>query len=113
MLCANKPWQRNGHFTHLYNHPHTKEALSYDIIEVKRDEFDEKALGQLIDYESWFLHKKVRGDLKMVRTTAIAKSFSDEVVDYIQKRKRIENKPIKLVKYDYDDSTGFSLVKLF
>lgn len=97
----------------IYNHPHKNEALSYDIIEVKRDEFDEKALSQLIDYESWFLHKKVGGDLKMIRTTAIAKSFSDEVVDYVQKREKIESKPIKLVKYDFNNSTGLSLIKIF
>lgn len=97
----------------MYNHPRNLEALSYDIIEVKRDEFDEKALRQLIDYESWFLHKKVGGDLKMIRTTAIANSFSSDVVDYVQKRQRIENKPIKLVKYDYNESSGFSLVKIF
>lgn len=96
----------------IYNHPHKREALSYDIVEVKRDEFDEKALRQLIDYESWFLHKKVGGDLKMIRTTAIAKSFSDEVVDYVQKRNRIENKAVKLVKYNYDDSIGFSLFRI-
>ena len=36
---------------------------------------------------------------KMVRSTAIAHSFSQEVIDYVKMRKRIENKPIKLVKY--------------
>ena len=35
----------------------------------------------------------------MVRSTAIAHSFSQEVIDYVKMRKRIENKPIKLVKY--------------
>lgn len=74
---------------------------SYDIIEVKRSEFEENALTQLIGYESWFLHKKVSGDLNMVRTTAIARSFSDTVVDYVKKREIFENKPIKLLTYDY------------
>lgn len=53
--------------------------LSYDLIEVKKDTFDEKALIQLINYESWFLQKKVSGDMKMLRTTAIAKRFSEDV----------------------------------
>ena len=61
--------------------------------------FDSKALTQLIDYESWFLQKKVFGDLNMVRTTAIAKEYSDEVVDYVRKRSQFEGKPIKLLEY--------------
>lgn len=94
----------------MYSHPHNPlEILSYDIIEVKRDIFDENALSQLIDYESWFLQKKISGDMKMLRTTAIAKTFSEEVVDYVNKRNRIEHKPIKLIQYNYDASTGFSL----
>lgn len=97
----------------MYSHPNDKNVvLSYDIIEVKRDEFDEKALSQLIDYESWFLHKKVSGDQNMVRTTAIAQSFSSDIVEYIEKRTAIENKPIKLIKYCYDSKRGFSLSRI-
>ena len=94
----------------MYEHPKNYDLiLSYDIIEVKRDEFDKNALTQLIDYESWFLQKKVSGDMKMLRTTAVAKSFSAEVVDYVKKRKMFENKPIKLLKYNYNDADGFTL----
>ena len=52
---------------------------SYDILELKKDIFDEKALSQLINYETWFLQNKASGDQKMVRSTAIAHSFSQEV----------------------------------
>ncbi len=64
----------------MYNNPNNNKLISsYDIIEVKRDTFDAKALTQLIDYESWFLLvKKVSGDLNMVRTTAIAKDYSSK-----------------------------------
>lgn len=97
----------------MYSHPYDKNVvLSYDIIEVKRDEFDEKALSQLIDYESWFLHKKVSGDHNMVRATAIAKSFSTDVIEYIKKRTSIECKPIKLIQYSYDNTNGFVLHKI-
>jgi hypothetical protein len=75
------------------------QIVSYDVIEVKRDKFDEKALHQLIGYESWFIQKKVQGDLNMVRTTAIASRFDSNVVDYVQKRKRYEEKTIKLLQY--------------
>lgn len=86
------------------------QVVSYDIIEVKRAEFAEDALKQLIGYESWFLQKKVSGDLNMIRTTAIAKSFSDVVVDYVKKRTKFENKPIKLFTYNFD--TGNNRLKL-
>ena len=96
----------------IYEHPKYHELiLSYDIIEVKRDEFDKNALTQLIDYESWFLQKKISGDMKMIRTTAIAKSFSLEVIDYVKKRKAYENKPIKLVQYKFNND-GFDLEQI-
>lgn len=97
----------------MYSHPNnTSTVMSYDIIEVKRDVFDEKALTQLIDYESWFLQKKVAGDLKMIRVTAIAKTISPDVLNYVNKRQVIENKPIKLLEYTYDSSNGLLLTQI-
>lgn len=94
----------------MFNNPLNNNIISsYDIIEVKRDEFDSKALMQIIDYESWFLQKKVSGDIKMIRTTAIAKSFSNEVIDYTNKRTIFEKKPVKLLKYSYDNQ-GLHLI---
>ena len=95
----------------VYNNPIQQEQIvSYDIMEVKRDEFDEDALRQLINYESWFIQKKVSGDMKMVRATAIARSFSQSVIDYVEKRKLIENKPIKLLRYSYDSELVLTAV---
>lgn len=92
-------------FLLMYNNPvESSQVVSYDIIELKRDKFDEKALKQLIGYESWFLQKKVFGDLNMVRTTAIAKSYSGDVIDYVKKRTNLENKPIKLLQYAYENA---------
>ena len=91
-------------FLLMYDNPlFGGQTASYDIVEVKRAEFGEKELSQLIGYESWFLQKKVSGDSNMVRTTAIAKSYAPEVIQYVAQRKRIENKPIKLLVYSYDD----------
>ena len=93
-------------FMLMYDNPLSEgQVVSYDIIEVKRDEFNLDALRQLISYESWFLQKKVSGDSNMVRTTAIAKSFSADVIQYVMQRKRIENKPIKLLQYIYEDGS--------
>lgn len=93
-------------FLLMYDNPLSAgQIVSYDIIEVKRDEFNENSLTQLISYESWFLQKKVSGDSNMIRTTAIAKSYTDDVKQYVSQRKRIENKPIKLLQYSYDNGS--------
>ena len=90
----------------MYDNPiATNQVVSYDIIEVKRDVFDEDALCQLVSYESWFLQKKVSGDSNMVRTTAIAKTYSDAVKQYVSQRTRIENKPVKLLQYSVDNGS--------
>lgn len=93
----------------MFGNPVNSQIASYDIIEVKRSEFDSKALTQLIEYESWFLQKKISGDLNMIRTTAIARSFSTIVVDYVNKRKQFENKPIKLLTYSYSPNGQLTL----
>lgn len=86
-------------FLLMYNRPASNTVLSYDIIEVKRDKFTKDGLRQLIEYESWFLQKKVAGDQKMLRVSAIAESFADDVIDYVEKRTQIEGKRIKLLQY--------------
>lgn len=93
----------------MFGNLRNSQVASYDIIEVKRAEFDSKALVQLIDYESWFLQKKVSGDLNMIRTTAIARNFSDDVINYVKNRKFFENKPIKLLTYHYTQDNLLTL----
>lgn len=85
------------------------QITSYDIIEVKRDEFDCKALKQLISYEAWFVQKKVAGDQNMVRSTALARSFSDEVIQYVHMRNGIEGKKIKLLQYSFTSADVLEL----
>lgn len=86
----------------LFNHPeNSKQIIAYNILELKKDIFDEHGLSQLLQYEDWFLRKKVNGDSCMLRTTAIAKRFSPKVINYLEKRKLIENKEVLLLKYQY------------
>ena len=66
----------------------------------------------LIDYESWFLQKKVSGDLNMIRTTSIARNFFDDVINYVKNRKFFENKPIKLLTYHYSPNELLSLQQI-
>jgi len=89
-----------------------RQITSYDIVEVKLDRFKRDSLQQIINYESWFTHKKVHGDINMVRVSAIAKRFDPDVIDYVQKRKVIEGKEIKLFQYDVSDNGKLTLKKI-
>jgi len=94
----------------MFENPQNRtQIMSYDVIEVKKDRFNREALKQLIGYESWFIQKKVHGDLNMVRTTAIASRFDNDVIDYIKKRKYYENKEIKLLKYSISSNGDIDL----
>jgi hypothetical protein len=96
----------------FFNNPHhERQILSYDILEVKSDRFDADALRQLIGYESWFIHKKVQGDMNMVRVSAIAKRFDPNVVEYVENRRNYENKEIKLLEYNVS-SNGELVLRL-
>ena len=84
----------------ITKNPNEKDKiLSYNILELKRDKLDKKGLSQLLQYELWFLKKKVNGDFNMLQTTAIAKSFDDDVLDYLKKRKVLENKKVTLLQF--------------
>lgn len=83
-----------------FAHPENcKQIIAYNIIELKKDRFDEMALGQLLQYEDWFLRKKVNGDSCTLRTTAIAKRFDIKVITYLRTRKLLENKYVMLLEY--------------
>ena len=83
-----------------FAHPENcKQIIAYNIIELKKDRFDEMALGQLLQYEDWFLRKKVNGDSGTLRTTAIAKRFDIKVITYLRTRKLLENKYVTLLEY--------------
>ena len=47
----------------------------------------------------------------MVRATALAKSYSSDVIQYVSQRTKIENKPIKLLQYVYANGS-ISLVDI-
>ena len=87
-----------------------EQTMSYNVVEVKLDRFDGNALRQLIGYESWFIQKKVQGDQNMVRATAIAARFDEDVIDYVQKREQYEGKIIKLLKYNLLHDSELKLI---
>ena len=84
----------------LHSHPSKAESIiAYTIIELKRDEFNQDGLSQLLMYEDWFLKKRVNGDSRAIRAVAVASSFDQEVIAYVRKREQLEGKRVNLLKY--------------
>ena len=93
-----------------FSNPYSQtQVISYDIIEVKLNRFKRESLQQLIGYESWFIHNRVHGDMKMVRASAIAKKFDNDVIEYVRNRSWYEGKEIKLLEYDISSNGNLTL----
>lgn len=71
----------------------------YSVMELKRDVANEDDLAQLIRYENWLIRKMADGDSEMVQSIIVAFDFANEVIDYVTKRKSLEQKTVRLFKY--------------
>ncbi len=76
----------------------------YTVIELKRDKALEEDLSQLIRYENWLIRKLADGDSEMLQTVLVAHDFSDEVINYVEKRKAFEQKTVRLFRYSVNSS---------
>lgn len=66
-------WGKEIDLLLLHSHPQKPSVISsYDIVEVKRDRFGEDGLEQLLNYESWFVNTRLKGDANRLRSIAIA-----------------------------------------
>ncbi len=71
----------------------------YTCIELKSDRATEEDLSQILRYEDWLARKLAAGDNDMIQSVLVAGRFSDGIIDYIGKRRRIEEKTVRLVAY--------------
>jgi hypothetical protein len=71
----------------------------FTCIELKTGLATEKDLNQIIRYENWLVRKLAAGDNEMVQSILVALDFQDEVLKYVQTRKLIEEKTVRLVRY--------------
>ncbi len=82
---------------------------NFTCIEFKTGICTEEHLNQIIKYENWLVRKLAGGDTEMVQSMLVAFDFQDKVLDYVQKRKHIEEKTVRLLKYrvnnEQDDIT--------
>lgn len=71
----------------------------FTCIELKTGTCTEGDLNQIIKYENWLVRKLAGGDTEMVQSILIGFDFDDKVRDYVQKRKFIEEKTVRLLQY--------------
>jgi predicted RNA-binding protein with PUA-like domain len=71
----------------------------FTCIELKTGTCTEDNLNQIIKYENWLVRKLADGDSEMVQSILVAFDFQDKVLEYVQKRRLIEQKVVRLLKY--------------
>ncbi len=74
----------------------------FTCIELKTGKVSEVDLNQIIRYENWLIRKLADGDSEMVQSILIGFDFDEKVLQYRQKRKTIEEKTVRLIKYKVD-----------
>jgi predicted RNA-binding protein with PUA-like domain len=75
---------------------------NFTCIELKTDICTEKDLNQIVKYEHWLVRKLAGGDDEMVQSILVGFDFQDKVLEYVEKRKLIEEKTVRLLKYRVD-----------
>lgn len=75
---------------------------NFTCIELKTGICTEEDLNQIIKYENWLVRKLAGGDSEMVQSMLVGFDFQDKVLEYVQKRKLIEEKTVRLLKYRVD-----------
>ena len=71
----------------------------YSCIELKTGTISDEELNQIIKYENWLIRKLTDGDAEMVQSILVGFDFDNKVIEYWRKRKTIEEKTVRLIKY--------------
>ena len=71
----------------------------FTCVELKTGICTEENLNQIVKYENWLTRKMANGDSEMVQSILISFDFDNKVREYVQKRKLIEEKAVRLLKY--------------
>ena len=76
----------------------------FTCMELKRGKCDKAVLKQLVKYEEWLTRKRAGGDKEMVQGILVGYDFTPEVLDYASKRKEIEGRTIRPIRYRVNSS---------
>jgi len=85
--------------THVTSIDSVEILHKFTCIELKTDIVTEENLTQIIRYENWLIRKLANGDAEMVQSILVGFDFDKTVLNYCSKRKFIEEKSVRLIKY--------------
>lgn len=71
----------------------------FTCMELKTGKVKERDLHQIVKYENWLVRKLADGDSEMVQSILVGFDFDEKVVEYREKRKKIEEKMVRLIRY--------------
>ncbi|MBI4294950.1 MAG: EVE domain-containing protein [Chloroflexi bacterium] len=91
--------------THVTNIDGVDILHKFTCIELKTGTVMEGDLNQLILYEDWLTRKLAQGDSQMVQSILVGFEFDEKVLEYRNKRKLIEEKMVRLLKYRVDQES--------
>jgi hypothetical protein len=74
----------------------------FTCIELKTGNVSENDLNQIIKYENWITRKLGDGDSEMVQSILVGFAFEEKLLEYRRKRKAIDEKTVRLMKYKVD-----------
>lgn len=83
----------------------------FTCIELKTGYITEEDLNQIVMYENWLIRKLTQGDSEMVQSILVGFEFDDKVVEYRDKRKAIEEKTVRLIKYKVNQNKDGLILK--
>lgn len=86
--------------THVTNVDGVPILHNFTCIELKTGTVTEADLNQVIMYEKWLVRKLAQGDSQMVQSILVGLHFDEKVLQYRNKRRLIEEKTVRLLKYE-------------
>lgn len=99
--------------THVTNIDGVDILHKFTCIELKTGIVSEEDLNQILMYENWLIRKLAEGDSEMVQAILVGSEFNDKVVEYRDKRKAIEEKTVRLIRYEVkEDENDIILVEI-
>ncbi len=90
----------------LLRHDSFGKVIWYQILELKKDRYQYDHLLQLLSYETWLTSSQAEGNPRSVHMAAIANRFDQDVRDQVEERRRLMQKPVRLIEYDFDSTTN-------
>lgn len=80
------------------------DILWYQILELKQSEFTMKELQRLIIYEKEIIRSQAENPLQ-VYPIAVASKFDNKVKKFVKGREDYKERPIRLIKYEFEETT--------